>query len=416
MKIKFLGGAGEVGRSAMLVEDKKNLLFDYGIKVESKTEYPMHPERVDACFISHAHLDHSGCAPVLYKDGFPEMFATPPTMDLAELLIEDSIKIHRKKHEHEKVNGSQLRTMMNRYTPCEYGRGRDFGGYSVTMYDAGHICGSSITVVERHNDNRKIAYTGDFKLEPQLLEEGADIVKSDVLIMESTYAGKDHPERIKLAEGMVNSIRETVDNGGVALMPVFAVGRSQEMLALMCKYNLIDITYIDGMAKAATEIVENYSGFIKNGRLLREAIDRSLWIENPKNRSAALEGGSVILTTSGMLNGGPVLEYIQKLNKHSKIFLTGYQVENTGGDKLVRGLPLDIDGRKFRVKTPFEAYDFSAHAGKSDLHDYVKGSNPETVICVHGSPENTELLAEELRLEGYNAFAPKVGDVLNVDF
>lgn len=415
MKIKFLGGASEVGRSAILVEDKKNLLFDYGIKVESRTEYPLHPEKVDACFISHAHLDHSGCTPALYKDGFPEMFATAPTVDLAQLLIEDSIKIHKRKHEHERVSASQLKTMMNRYTPCEYGKDRDFGDYSVTMYDAGHICGSAVTLVERHRDNMRIAYTGDFKLEPQLLEEGADIVKSDVLIMESTYAGKDHPERVGLAEDMVRSIRETIDNGGIALLPVFAVGRSQEMLALMCKYGLIDVTYIDGMAKAATEIAENYSGFIKNGKLLREAIDRSLWIENPRNRSAALEGGSVILTTSGMLNGGPVLEYLQKLNKHSKIFLTGYQVENTGGDRLMKGMPLDIDGRKFKVKTPFEVYDFSAHGGKNDLHEYVKGSDPELIICVHGSPENTAQLAEDLKLEGYNAVAPKVGDVLNVD-
>ena len=188
--------------------------------------------------------------------------------------------------------------------------------------------------------------------------------------------------------------KKLLDKYGIKSIESSYVSSSNEALSFAGKDHIVLKLISD---KAATEIVENYSGFIKNGKLLREAIDRSLWIENPKNRAAALEGGSVILTTSGMLNGGPVLEYIQKLNKHSKIFLTGYQVENTGGDRLVRGLPLDIDGRKFHVKTPFEAYDFSAHAGKSDLHDYVKGSNPETVICVHGSPENTELLASDAR-------------------
>ncbi len=400
----------------MLLEDSKNLLFDYGIKIETHTEYPMRPERVDAAFISHAHLDHSGYAPALYKDGFPELFATAPTMELAELLIEDSIKIHKRKHEHERVTKSQLRIMMERYTPCTYGREYEFDEYRVSMHDAGHICGSAVTLVEKYRTGKKIAYTGDFKVEPQLLEEGADVVKCDTLIMESTYGSKDHPNRVELSERLVESVRETVDNGGIALLPVFAVGRSQEMLALMCRYGLIDITYIDGMAKAATEIVENHSEFIKNGKLLRDAISKSLWIENPRNRAAALEGGSIILTTSGMLNGGPALDYIQKLNRHSKIFLTGYQVENTNGDRLMKGLPLDIDGRKYHVKTPFEVHDFSAHAGKTDLHKYVKECSPEKVMCVHGSPENSSALAEELKLEGFDAIAPKVGDVVRIDF
>ncbi len=416
MDIKFLGGAGEVGRSGILVRDRKNLLLDYGVKVDDHTEYPLHADRVDACFVSHAHLDHSGYSPAVYTDGFPDMFATSPTMKLAELLIEDSIKIHRRKHEHERVHKAQLKTMLNRYTPCDYGKEYQFEDYKVAMYDAGHICGSAITLIEKYSNGKRLVYTGDFKIERQLLEGGAEIVKSDVLLLESTYANKDHPDREEMAERMIGEIREIVDNGGVAMLPVFAVGRSQEMLALMDKYGLIDSTYIDGMAKAATEIVEQYPEFVKNENLLKDAIRRVQWVESPRNRAHALEGGSVILTTSGMLNGGPALDYITRLNRHSKIFLTGYQVEDTNGHRLMNGLPLDIDGRQFHVKTPFTVYDFSAHAGKSDLHRYVKESNPETVVCVHGSPENTALFAEDLRQEGFNAIAPKVGDVISVGF
>ena len=311
---------------------------------------------------------------------------------------------------------SQLRIMLNRYMPCDYGKEYQFEDYKIAMHDAGHICGSAITLIEKYQTGKRLVYTGDFKIEKQLLEGGAEIVKSDVLLLESTYAGKDHPDREEMAKKMIDEIRETIDNRGVAMLPVFAVGRSQEMLALMSKYGLIDNTYIDGMAKAATEIVEQYPGFVKNEDLLRDAIKRVEWVESPRNRAHALEGGSVILTTSGMLNGGPALDYITRLNRHSKIFLTGYQVEDTNGHKLMHGQPLDIDGRKFHVRVPFKVYDFSAHAGRTDLHKYVKESNPETVICVHGSADNTSLLAEELKLEGFNAIAPKVGDIVELEF
>ena len=416
LQIKFLGGAGEVGRSGILVHDMKTMLLDYGIKIDGHTEYPLPAGRIDACFVSHAHLDHSGYAPVVYQDGFPDAFATAPTMKLAELLIEDSIKIHKRKHEHERVHKAQLKTMLNKYMPCEYGKGYEFGEYTVSMHDAGHICGSAVTSIEKYRDGKRLVYTGDFKIEKQLLEGGADIVKSDVLLLESTYAGKNHPDREKMAMQMVEEIKETVDNGGIALLPVFAVGRAQEMLALMNKNGLIERTFVDGMAKTATEIVESFPEFIRNEGLLRGAVEKVRKVRDSRNRLNALEGGNIILTTSGMLNGGPVLDYITRLNRHSRIFLTGYQVEDSNGSRLMQGLPLDIDGRKYRVKTPFKVYDFSAHAGKDELHKYVRESGPSTVICVHGSQENTSAFAEELKLEGFNAIAPRQGDVIDIDF
>lgn len=411
-----MGGASEVGRSAILLKDSKNILLDYGIMIEGATEYPRNAGRVDACAISHAHLDHSGYSPSLFNDGFPVTIATKPTMQLAELLIEDSMKIHKRKHQHEHYHKAQLKMMLNRYIPAVYRREIEFDRYNITLHDAGHICGSAMTVVESQSSGRRVAYTGDFKLEPQLLEAGAEIVKCDVLIMESTYADKDHPNREELIKKFVDEIKETIDNNGTALLPVFAVGRAQEMLAILNKTGLANRTFMDGMAKAATDIVAGNPDFIKDVNVLETAERKAVWINSRRHRSEALEGGKIILTTSGMLNGGPVLDYIRRLNRNSKIFLTGYQVEHTNGYKLMNGKPIDIDGEEYRVKTPFSVYDFSAHAGKTDLHEYVKKSNPETVICVHGSKENTGRLAEDLKLEGFDAHAPKVGDVINVKF
>lgn len=416
LDIHFLGGASEVGRSAILLKDSKNILLDYGMMIEGDTEYPINAGRVDACIISHAHLDHSGYSPALFNDALPEIIATEPTMQLAELLIEDSMKIHKRKHQHERYHRTELKTMLNRYVPATYGRRIEFDKYNISLHDAGHICGSAISVIESQKTGKRIAYTGDFKMEPQLLEAGAEVVKSDVLIMEATYAGKDHPNREDLVKKFADEVKETLDNGGVALVPVFAVGRAQEMLAVLNKIGLIGVTFMDGMAKAATDIVSSHPDFIKDSDKLEAAVRKSIWINNKRHKTEAVEGGNVILTTSGMLNGGPVLDYIRRLNRHSKIFLTGYQVENTNGDRLMHGKPLDIDGTEYRVKHPFSVYDFSAHAGKTDLHEYVKKSNPETVICVHGSAENTALLAEDLKLEGFDAHAPKVGDTINVNF
>jgi putative mRNA 3-end processing factor len=117
-----------------------------------------------------------------------------------------------------------------------------------------------------------------------------------------------------------------------------------------------------------------------------------------------------------MLNGGPVLNYITKLNDRSKIFLTGYQVEGTNGSKLLNGQQIKIDESKYLVKTPWVYYDFSAHCGKSDHYKYVKQSNPEMVVCVHGDNASTEDFAENLKLEGFKAYAPKIGETLKIDF
>ena len=115
-----------------------------------------------------------------------------------------------------------------------------------------------------------------------------------------------------------------------------------------------------------------------------------------------------------MLNGGPVLNYITKLNKNSKILLTGYQVEGTNGRNLLDKGYVVIDGNITKIKTPAKHYDLSAHAGKTDIHNFIKQSSPEKVICVHGAQESTSELAENLKLEGFEAYAPKIGDVIKL--
>ena len=416
MDIQILGAGQEVGRSGILLKGSKNILLDYGIKVEAKVEFPLPAGPVDAFVLSHAHLDHSGFSPVLYHQGMPAAFGTEPTRDLAELLIEDSIELNKKKHAHPKFKKTELRSFLNSYTPYGYKERFEFGDYVISLHDAGHITGSAITRIENQRNGKRLVYTGDFKLSPQTLHNGAEVVESDVLVIESTYAIKEHPDRENLIKLFIENIKKIIENNGVALIPVFAVGRSQEVLAILEKNKLTNYTHLDGMARAATQITLDHPGFIDHGDLLKSAMTKVTTLKKPHEREKALEGGGIVVTTAGMLSGGPVLNYITKLNNRSMIFLTGFQAENTNGRRLLENRPLIIDDQRVFIKTPFSFYDLSAHAGQEDLYNYVKRSDPDTVICVHGDDESTIAFKDWLELEGFEAYAPKLGEKVKVNF
>ncbi|MEM3791374.1 MAG: MBL fold metallo-hydrolase [Candidatus Micrarchaeaceae archaeon] len=417
MEIQFLGGASEVGRSGFLIKDSQNILLDYGIKPEKKVATPLSPSKVDALIISHAHLDHCGNAPYLLKYFSLPSFGTDPTIDLAELLIKDSIKLNKRNHTGLRYSGRELRIFEKKYIPYKYHEKIDFGNYEFEFFDAGHIAGSAIVEIEKKSTGKKLVYTGDFKIAPQYLHYGAEIVRGDILIIESTYANTVHPNREERIKRLIEEINETIENGGTVLLPVFAVGRAQELLIALYKNRLSNITFIDGMAKAATERILRHGEYISSSQELYRASMSVRWIERGIERETALNGGNIILTTAGMLNGGPALNYITRLNQESKIILTGYQVEGTNGRNLLEGKPIEVNGRKVKINTPVSYYDLSAHAGQDDLHEYIKKSNPETVICIHGEERNTNMLAEWVREEmEIKAYAPKVGESIKIDF
>ncbi|MEM3245614.1 MAG: MBL fold metallo-hydrolase [Candidatus Micrarchaeaceae archaeon] len=416
MIFRVLGGGREVGRSAILMKDELSIMLDFGIKLDHKTEYPIAMPQVDAIVLSHAHLDHSGFVPAYYKNMNIPTIGTKPTMELSKLLLNDAISISKKEHNKQEFNKKSIEAMEGSYKYLDYHRRVALGNYDIEFYDAGHICGSAITLIERakaSNYNR-IVYTGDFKLSKQVLHDGAEIVKSDILITESTYAQREHPDRDELIKKFVEEIKETLDNGGIALLPAFAVGRSQELLSILYKNGLAEYTYMDGMCKEATRIVAKNSKYLSNGALLQNALEKTNIIGKQNERKGLLDESKIVLTTAGMLNGGPVLQYITNLNSKSKIFITGYQIENTNGRLLIDTGYIIKDKKKIKISTPVSVYDFSAHAGDADLHRYIRESAPNIVICLHGDEKPTMEFAEELNNEGFEAYAPKVGDTVKL--
>lgn len=392
-------------------------MLDCGIKLNEKPEYPIDVPDIDAFILSHAHLDHCGAAPTIYNSQLVPSFGTQPTLEFSELLLEDSLQVAKKEHLQPKFHKRQIRSFSNRYVPLEYGNTADFKNIAMTFHDAGHICGSSVVEMIRKDasTNKRVVYTGDYKLEPQLLHKGAKIIESDILITESTYATREHPPREQVMAEVITRVKEVLQNGGNALLPTFAVGRSQELIAMLHKNGLSDITYLDGMARAATKIALRHKDFLDNWSLLHQAASNVVFVEHPSDRKEALSSPSVIVTTAGMLNGGPAMDYIPRLNRNSEILLTGYQVDGSNGHHLLKHGTIKIDGSEEKVLAKASYYDLSAHAGKAELYEYVKKSSPSIVFCVHGDKEASLAMAENLKLEGYEAYAPQLGEVIKIE-
>src|SRR2546428_623312 len=282
MDFQFLGGASEVGRLGMILKKgPTSLLFDYGLLPRDPPQYPMPAPPVDGMFISHAHLDHTGMIPWVARRQDVDVVLTPPTADVADLLLADSLKIADAEGFDAPFDDSDLRTARRRYRTIDFGDNVDIGDLEITAHPAGHIPGATMYEVNR------------------------------------------------------------------------------------------------------TDVVRNH----REGEL-------------------ALRG-EVIVTTSGMLDGGPVLRYLEVIREdpRSAVLLTGYQVEGTNGRRLVEEGVIDLYGVTVDIKCEWQKFDFSAHAGHDDLIRFIEGCDPQRVVLMHG--ENRQILADAL--EGREVLLPQEG-------
>lgn len=421
MKLEVYGAGREVGRSSLILDTgKTRILLDHGVKIEpDRVEYPLEFHgNVDAVILSHAHLDHSGYLPHLFRETTSTVYMTPPTLDLSKLLWEDAMKVAKLRGDEPPFDRQNMKeaikhTMIfNYYHPFMVSE-----EVSVEFYDAGHIPGAVITRLE--TDEGVVVYTGDFKLSPTRLHAGADAenVDCDILVIESTYANRDHPPREEVERRFIEKIKEILDNGGNVVIPVFALGRAQEIIDLLVAYNIRYPIYFDGMGKKATKIILRYPDYIANYHKLKRAAKKVIWVRNTGIRDEAISHPSVIVTTAGMLQGGPVLHYLLHLRDDPKsaVLFTGYQTEDSPGRKLLEEGILVVDDYEFPTKIQREYFDFSAHAGRKDLFEFIERADPDILVAVHGDPENAELLAKEVKEKyGIKTFAPSNGEVVDL--
>ncbi|MFW5965826.1 MAG: MBL fold metallo-hydrolase [Halodesulfurarchaeum sp.] len=428
MELRFLGGAGEIGRSAVLVDE--TLLLDFGLMSGDPLQFPRDPPAVEAVIASHGHLDHVGTIPALMAgEEWPRIHWTPPTAALADRLARDTLKLHGVPETGAGQSPGQPRAYGGTYN-CpftgthvarttqqsrthSYGEPFDVGGYEVTFYDAGHIPGSAHVLID--DGTTKLLYTGDFHTVDQRLVAGStDRPAADVIITESTYADRTHEDRQSVERRFVRAIEQTIWEGGTVVVPAFAIGRTQEVL-LICAAQDIPC-YVDGMGAEITDRLLDHPTFLADAAALRRARGHARFVDaGDGTRRQIAEEPAAIVTTAGMLTGGPAMTYVPAVrsNPTNLIAFTGFQVPDTPGRELLETGSAEIDGRRMRISARIEQFDFSAHADREGLDRFLNEYAREKVVVVHG--ERTDQYATELRSTGIDAVAVKNGDRITID-
>ncbi len=431
MKVCFLGACGEVGRSAVMLEDKgKRILLDCGVKLGDPKEYPLLDERIarslKAVFVTHAHLDHSGFLPDLERLGFRgKVYSTKPTFDLVQVLLADYYRLGVAKKD---INFSRndVKKILSRFSFLEYKKPVRVAGFEVTAYNAGHILGAAGFRVKK--GRKSLYYTGDMNTRETNLLYGAEkkIPRTDYLITESTYSGPDDllPSLKTVSRELAEIIRSTP---GKVLIPVFGVGRGQEVMMIIDNYVRSGFLsnehgYADGMVKKASRIYRHNVLWLKEEiprRILLADDDpfKSRFWKTPrtKDRRDVLEKErAIIVSTSGMLTGGPSVYYLKKLagDKDNSVILVGYQAEGTLGRQISEGARNVIIGdEEVEIKLRVHQLRLSAHADRNDLLNWIKENHPrEQVFLVHGEKEKQKSFSRTLEKKGIQNSIPEPGE------
>ena len=410
MKFQFLGGVEEVGRLSMVLDIYNlKLLFEYGMSPGKPPKYPLEAPPVDLLLLTHGHLDHSGMIPSLFAKNDQRMISTELTGKISNLLHKDSIKIAKSEGYAIPYDTNDIREAKDSLTPVNPMQKETIGDdLEIRFHDAGHIPGA--LMYELIGD-KKILFTGDINVNDTKLVKGTKPVQCDILFLEGTYAGREHPKkREEIERDLLDKVDEVVNRGGVAVLPAFAVARSQE-LALVLRKSGHNV-WFDGMGRKVSKLFLKYPKYLRSAENLKRALDKINFVHSDHGRKLAVES-EVIITSSGMMDGGPVLSYMRHLKNDPKsaVLLTGYQVPDSNSRLLVDKGQLSFYGVREKVECEVEYFDFSAHAGHSELINFAKACNPEKIVLMHS--DNREALMEPLK-DVAEVYAPKTGEVVDL--
>jgi putative mRNA 3-end processing factor len=259
-----------------------------------------------------------------------------------------------------------------------------------------------------------ILFTGDLNTTETHLVDPAEPIACDTLIMEGTYAGEEHPPRKQTESEFQQAVRATVEQGGTCVIPAFAVGRTQEVLLVLDEMDVDRPVYLDGMGARVTELFLRHPYFLKDSDRLSRVYDDAIRIRGNRMRREATEPGNIVVTTSGMVEGGPVISHLKRTydDPNNSVLLTGYQVEGTGGRRLWEENRVDLDGEVVDVNATVDFFDFSGHAGHSELVEFAEGCRPETIVLCHS--DQPEVLVDDLETVADRVIAPHTGEVFQI--
>jgi len=455
VRVTPYGAVRTVTGSMHLVEaGGVRILLDCGLFQGRRSEFfevngrfPFPALSIDAVVLSHAHLDHCGNLPTLVRQGFAgPVYCTPATRDLTELVLLDSAKVQRQ--DARVVNkirrrqglppvsalysASEARRAVRRLRPVPYGKVFTIGDATLRFYDAGHILGSAITVIE--SAGRTLGFTGDLgRPDAPILRDPEIPPGLDLLLCETTYGDRRHEPFAEGNQRLADVVRQTAARDGKVLIPAFALGRTQDIA-----YTLNGLrtgggipplpTYVDSpMAVDATEI------FRRHPDCFDEETRRQLRGHDPfgfgQLRYARLGAESqalhklaepfIVIATSGMCESGRILDHLRQRigDSRSALLIVSFQAANTLGRRLADGIsPVRIFGESYDVRLAVHVLEsFSAHADREELLAWLQRiARVGQVICVHGEEGQSLAFARLLAERGYSARVPTPAEPISV--
>jgi hypothetical protein len=452
-----LGGFGQVGRSCMLLTtpDSK-VLIDCGINPGARTPSEAFPrldwanislDELDAIVIGHAHLDHTGFLPVLTKYGYKgPIYCTEPTLPMMNLIQLDAIKVAGAQGRTPMYAERDVHQIMRQTIGLSYGTVTDISpDIKLVLANAGHILGSASCHFHIGNGDHNFVYSGDIKYGKSMLLESADtrFPRVETLLIESTYGAKEdiQPTREEVESVFIKSVNEILKDGGKVLIPIPAVGRAQELMMVIDKYmksgQLTESpVFMEGMIQEATAIHEAHPEYLE--RSLKQKIletddnpfDSEYFtnIEHADGRDEPLREDSpcIVIATSGMLEGGPVLEYFRNFapNPKNKILFVSYQVNGTLGRRVMDGArQVTIMGRDGKVEVVTinagteKLEGFSGHSDYNQLMSYVQRLRPKLrrVLVNHGERRKSQNLSSSInRMYRVTTHYPQVQEAIKL--
>jgi len=430
VRVTALGGFRQVGRScALLHTQDSKIMIDCGVDVSSDNSTPyLHLpevlpfETLDAVVLTHAHLDHSGLVPLLYKYDFDgPVYCTPATRDMSTLLQMDYLKVAAADAKKIPYSAEHIREMIKHCIAIDYGDTTDITpDIRLTFHNAGHILGSAIAHFHVGEGLYNIAFSGDIKYERTWLFNPSinHFPRLEAIFLESTYGGREdfQPSRREATEKLSDIIQRTIKKKGNLLVPVFAVGRSQEVMIVL--ENLVRTkkipkisVFLDGMIWEATAIHTAYPEYLNNklrsrifqqgqNPLLSDIFKRVDSVDMRQGIINDHQDPCVVLATSGMMNGGPVMEYFKEWaqDKKNTIAFVGYQAEGTLGKRIQKGweeIPLNTGGNVVNIKMNMnvETVDgFSGHSDRRQLLNFINNMSPRPEKIIFGHGEESKCL------------------------
>ena len=456
MKLTFLGGADEVGASSTLIEiGGKLLLVDVGIRISPRTSRGIQNDQLpdlrpiseaggpDYILVTHAHTDHTGALPLVVEQ-YPHVpvLATQPTIDLIRVLQADAQRIMQGRQEAEGelplFDELAVERLMQAFQVVNFNQPVRLGdSLQVTYHPSGHIVGAGSLVIE--SDEGILVMSGDVSLSEQRAVVSARLprVKADAVVIESTYGGKLHANRVAEERRLIETLTRIVERGGKALIPAFALGRAQEVLQIILAYrDRFDApVYADGMVRAVCRAYNRFAEWLPASTVAASG-DEDLFfrskikpVENALQRDeiARSPEPAVIVASSGMLTGGASVVYARHMagDARNAIFLTGYQDEESPGRFLQRVMRerqageeviLNIDKQAVTLRCDVDAYSLSAHADEAELVSVCEALGVSEIMLVHGDPAARHSLATRLRQREKSVRLPQIGQTITLEF